>query len=119
MDRDKISIRLSFGTTLLAFLVLLVLFQWDKNINTIRTYDLFLISFYSFLIGLGVAFIIRLVGAKTDYNLGSILILAFFGIIYFVVGDIEFGTILILDFVLYFCIALLIALALGFFRLIL
>lgn len=118
MDKNKISIRLSFGTTLLSFLVLLVMFQWNKDINTIRTYDLMLISLISFAIGLGVAFIIRFLGLKTDYNLGATFIFLFFGLIYFVVGDIQIGTLSIMDLVLYFTIATIFALALGFFKLV-
>ena len=91
MPTEK-KIQLGFGITILTMIIILTLFYWNEDLSTINTYEVFFISLISFVVGLVSSIIVRFFKIRTNYNIMSLVILAFgFGL--FCLGDFPLSVI--------------------------
>jgi len=95
-SKGRKSMRCGVGVTSLAFLILLVVLNWNLTIAELMVSTIFWLVLISFAIGLGVSLGFQFgLKHKTNYNLmGTVLVLYAF-LMWWLIGDVAIGTILV------------------------
>lgn len=120
MNKEKLGIRLSFGATILSFILFLIVYEGNITVNRLMTIDLFNYATWSFGIGFLLGLILRLgFKLRTDLNLTSLFIPIFFTLIYFIVGNTHLTDLFLLDLIFYAILAGFLSIFIGLIRFVL